>query len=195
MADDGQLEKLLADSQAGQSNRYYGKYRGSVTQLGKDADGVPFCLKAKVHAVFGDERESGWAKPCVPFAGPGHGFIFLPEVGDTVWIEFEAGRLDAPIWTGFAWRADQTPPKPGSEKVRLIATSKGHQIALDEDADTIEITHPGGAKITIKAAEIALTLGACSLKISTSEINLNNGMVKVTAAGASLVNDALKIGG
>ena len=41
---------------------------------------------------------------------------------------------------------------------------------------------------------ISLKLGACELKITASEINLNNGMVKVTAAGASLVNDAFKIG-
>ena len=46
----------------------------------------------------------------------------------------------------------------------------------------------------MSANEIVLKLGACELKITQSEINLNNGMVKVTAAGASLVNDALKVG-
>ena len=65
---------------------------------------------------------------------------------------------------------------------------------LDEDADEIHLTHPGGAEIVLGSSEISLKLGLCELKISTSEINLNNGMVKVTAAGASLVNDALKIG-
>lgn len=195
MNGDNQMEQLLAEAHLGQRSLYFGKYRGTVSSLGQDADGVPFCLKAKIPAVFGDGGESGWARPCVPFAGPGHGFVFIPEVGDTVWIEFEAGRLDAPIWTGFAWRADQTPPSPGAEKVRLIATTKGHRISLDEDGDEIAIIHPGGAKISITASGIALTLGSCSLKISTTEINLNNGMVKVTTAGASLVNDAFKVGG
>ena len=46
----------------------------------------------------------------------------------------------------------------------------------------------------MSASEIALKLGLCELKITQSEISLNNGMVKVTAAGASLVNDAFKVG-
>ena len=54
--------------------------------------------------------------------------------------------------------------------------------------------HPGGAEVKLGSSEITLTLGSCSLKITTSEINLNNGMVKVTTAGASLVNDAFKVG-
>ena len=78
--------------------------------------------------------------------------------------------------------------------MRLLATSAGHQVVIDEDADEIRVVHPGGAEIRLSADEIVLSMGACELKITTSEIDLNHGMVKVTTAGASLVNDAFKVG-
>jgi hypothetical protein len=171
--------------------RFFGKYRGLVTDI-SDPEGLAR-IKASVPAVFGDTLTTGWAMPAVPFAGPQHGVVFLPEVGDGVWIEFEAGDSSSPIWSGCWWARDQR-PEPAGEKQRLLATSAGHHILLDEDADEIRLKHPGGAEVVMGASEISLKLGACELKITTSEINLNNGMVKVTAAGASLVNDAFKVG-
>ena len=56
-------------------------------------------IRAKVPDVMGD-LESGWAMPCVPFGGSGMGFFALPKVGAGVWIEFEHGDPDYPIWTG-----------------------------------------------------------------------------------------------
>ena len=56
-------------------------------------------IQAKVPDVLGDD-ESGWAMPCVPFGGSGVGFFVLPAVGAGVWIEFEHGDPDYPIWTG-----------------------------------------------------------------------------------------------
>ena len=181
---------LLSQLAETMRTRFYGKYRGLVTDI-SDPEKLAR-IKATVPAVLG-ELDSGWAMPALPFAGPQHGFVLLPEVGDGVWIEFEAGDPSSPIWSGCWWAKDQR-PDPTGEKQRLLATSAGHQFLLDEDADEIHLTHPGGAEVVIGASEISLKLGACELKITTSEINLNNGMVKVTTAGASLVNDAFKIG-
>lgn len=171
--------------------RYYGKYRGLVSDI-SDPEKMAR-IKAKVPAVFGED-ESPWAMPCVPFAGAKHGLVLLPEVDDGVWIEFEGGDLSRPIWSGCWWARSQM-PEPQGETVRLLATSAGHQIFIDENADEIQLVHPGGPVVKIGAQEISLTVGSCSIKISTSEVNINNGMVKVTTAGASLVNDALKVGG
>ncbi len=41
---------------------------------------------------------------------------------------------------------------------------------------------------------ITLKLGSCQIVISQDDINVNNGMLKITTAGASLVNDAFKVG-
>jgi len=65
-------------------NRFYGKYRGSVT----DVDAATLRIKAKCPSVLG-EQTTGWCMPCVPYAGDSVGVAFLPEVGSGVWIEFE----------------------------------------------------------------------------------------------------------
>jgi Type VI secretion system/phage-baseplate injector OB domain len=170
--------------------RHFGKYRGIVADI---ADPDDQCrIRAQVPAIYTD-RDSPWALPALPFAGDQHGLVLLPQVGDGVWIEFEGGDISRPIWSG-CWFASGQRPSPNGEKARLLATSAGHQILVDEDADEITLVHPGGAEVTLGASEITLTLGSCSLKITTTEINLNNGMVKVTTAGASLVNDAFKVG-
>ena len=78
--------------------------------------------------------------------------------------------------------------------MRVLATSGGHQILIDEQADEIKLVHPGGAEVSLGASEISLKIGSCEILISDTEVNINNGMVKVTTAGASLVNDAFKVG-
>lgn len=185
-----EIERLLVDVAEFQRTRHFGKYRGLVSDIG---DPETRCrIKATVPAVYG-EATSPWAMPSVPFAGPQHGLVLLPEVGDGVWIEFEGGDISRPIWSGCWWASNQR-PQPQGDTVRLLATSGGHQVIVDESADEIKLVHPGGAELTLGKQEITLKLGQCELKITTSEIVLNNGMVKVTTAGASLVNDAMKVG-
>lgn len=184
------FESLLAEVVEFQRSRYFGKYRGLVRDI-SDPDELGR-IKAEVPAVYGEE-DSPWAMPSLPFAGPQHGLTLLPEVGDGVWIEFEGGELARPIWSGCWWGSNQQ-PSPGGERVRLLATSGGHQVYIDEDANEIRLVHPGGAEIVMGQSEMILKLGASELKITNSEININNGMVKVTTAGASLVNDAFKVG-
>lgn len=75
-------------------SEYFGKYRGIVTNI-NDPKSMGR-LKAKVPAIT-SEFETGWCLPCLPFAGQ---FKFSPSVGDYVWIEFERGKVDYPIWSG-----------------------------------------------------------------------------------------------
>ncbi|HQX82817.1 MAG TPA: phage baseplate assembly protein V, partial [Vicinamibacterales bacterium] len=85
---------------------YFGKYRGIVTDV--DDPSNQCRIKATVASVLG-EATSGWALPAAPFAGDQHGVVMLPKVGSGVWIEFEAGQLDHPIWSGAWWAAGQRP--------------------------------------------------------------------------------------
>jgi len=185
-----EMEQSLVGLAEFQRDHHFGKYRGLVSDIG-DPDGMGR-IRATVPAVYG-EIDSPWALPALPFAGAGHGLVLLPEVGDGVWIEFEAGDIARPIWSGGWWQRDQR-PDPKGDTVRLLSTSGGHQLVLDEAADEIRLKHPGGAEIVLAADGITLSFGSCTLQISRSEIDLNHGMVKVTTAGASLVNDAMKIG-
>jgi len=83
-------EQGIRDVVESMRGRFYGKYRGTVV----DVDASTMRIKASVPAVYG-AISSGWAWPCVPYAGDSVGFAFLPEVGSAVWIEFEGGDVSA----------------------------------------------------------------------------------------------------
>jgi hypothetical protein len=183
-------EQLLGQMADFMNTRFYGKYRGKVTDV-DDPESIGR-IKAIVPAVFG-ETDSPWAMPASPFAGPQHGLFLLPEVDDGVWIEFEGGNPARPIWSGFWWASGEI-PSPNTTKARVLATTAGHKLVLDDDADQVQLLHSGGGELTMTANDITIKLGQCEIKISQSEINVNNGMLKITTAGASLVNDALKVG-
>ena len=180
------IERLV--ERAGSS--YFGKYRGIVTDI--DDPNNQCRIRATVPAVLG-EQPCGWAMPAAPFAGDGHGMVMLPRVGSGVWIEFEAGRLDTPIWSG-AWWASGQRPDPQGPAVRVIVSEKGHKLILDDDADEVKLVHGSGPEITITATEIVLTCGACEIKLTNENISLNNGLIKVGLAGVSLVNGAMAFG-
>lgn len=83
----------------------YGKYRGTVEAV-VDPEGLGR-IRARVPAV--GDVELSWALPCVPGAGPGSGHLVLPPLGASVWIEFEGGDIDYPIWSGGFWRHGEAP--------------------------------------------------------------------------------------
>lgn len=183
-------EQLIGRMAEFTRQKFFGKYAGVVTDV-NDPENMAR-IKVKVPALL-EDNESLWAMPAVPFAGEKHGLFLLPEVDDSVWVEFEAGSPDRPIWTGCWWRKGEL-PDPKTTRARVLATSSGHQLVLDEDAKKIRLKHSGGGELLMTDDEISITLGQCSIKIGKSEINVNNGMLKLTTAGASLVNDAFKVG-
>jgi hypothetical protein len=150
-----ELERIVAGLVEKVERRYYGKYRGIVVDNeDKKKRGR---LRLKVPDVLGDEVVTGWASPCVPYGGaPDQGFLFIPERGAGVWVEFEAGDLEFPIWVGTYWSKpdddddENEVPKPnktdGSKEDnvqdpptrKIIKTMKGHTIQF-EDKDGEEM--------------------------------------------------------
>lgn len=153
----------------------FGKYRGLVDQVGTGSElGL---VKAIVPEVLGAEVLP-WARPSVPFAGAGHGFVALPEQGDGVWIEFEAGDLSKPIWSG-CWWGDGEIPAPGAEQTCVFATSGGHKLVLDDDKGEVRLEHGGGASIVITDDDITLAVGAKKIVISSQSVSVNGGALEV----------------
>ncbi len=169
---------------------YYGKYRAIVTDVDDPQNACR--VRATVPAVLGD-HPCAWAMPAAPFAGDGHGFVMLPEIGSGVWIEFEAGKLDNPIWSGGWWAGGQR-PEPQGAGVRVIVSKQGHKIVLDDDANEILITHGSGPEIKMSSDEIVITVGSCNITIGADSISLNNDMIKLGLAGVSLVNGSMSFG-
>ncbi len=165
-------EEVLAEVLERLRNRFYGKYRGSVT----DVDPATLRIKAKVPAVLG-EQKTGWAMPCVPYAGPNVGLAFLPEEGSGVWIEFEGGDVSYPIWTGCYWRAGEQ-PSDAAPAVKVIVTKAGHKILLDDDAGTITITDVNANELTLASSGMTLERGS-KIEINDGEVNINDGALEV----------------
>jgi phage baseplate assembly protein gpV len=187
---DGLIENTVQRLVDRVATSYFGKYRGIVTDV--DDPNNQCRIRATVPAVLG-EHPCGWAMPAAPFAGGGHGVVMLPKVGSGVWIEFEAGQLDNPIWSG-AWWANGERPDPQGAAVRVIVSEHGHKLILDDESDEVKLVHGSGPEIKMTATEIVLTCGACEIKISNQNISLNNGLIKVGLAGVSLVNGAMTFG-
>ncbi|MDQ3318212.1 MAG: phage baseplate assembly protein V [Actinomycetota bacterium] len=164
------------------SGPFYGKYRGVVTDI-KDPL-MTGRLKAKVSDATGD-KETGWAMPCAPFGGNGTGFFALPKVGAGVWIEFEQGDPDYPVWSGCWWgSAAEMPPvllTPPYKKM-LLKTEGGHSVLLDDTpgAGGITLETSAGQKIVMSATGVEISNGqGASIKLSGPQVSINGGALEV----------------
>jgi len=89
----------------GETKAFFGKYRGRVV------DNVdPMSLgRIIVEAPAIQGASLNWAMPCSPYAGPGVGLYAIPPIGANIWVEFENGDTDRPIWTGCFWAEGELP--------------------------------------------------------------------------------------
>jgi len=159
---------------------FYGKFRGVVSD-----NSDPLMLgriRAKVQDVLGDQ-ESGWAMPAVPYAGNGVGLFLIPPTDASVWIEFEHGDPDYPIWTGCFWAQGELPVTPAVAAKKVLKTDTA-TITLDDTPGaggiTIETTQGTGAKIVMDMQGILISNGTWSVKLSASSVSINDGALEVT---------------
>lgn len=179
-------------------SKYYGKYRGFVVE--RDDPQQKGRLRVRVPAVLGEE-ESGWALPCFPCGGlDGVGSISIPELDAQVWVEFEGGEVDLPIWTGTFYgendampeEALQSPPDTqvvrlpvghvlelcgvsGDEKIRLEHSS-GSKLEMDKDGN-VTILDQAGSTVQLSATDGKITCeesAGSKLELSSSAIKLQD---------------------
>ena len=155
-------------------HRFYGKYRGIVTEV----DEKTLRLKATVPAVLGT-TPTGWCLPCVPYAGPNVGFFFLPEAGAAVWIEFEGGDVSYPIWVGCYWHDGERPNRV-AKQVKVIKTKGNQQIVLDDKRHSITLIDSNGNSVTLDRKGIAIVRGKGKLEIVDGKVSANDGAMEVT---------------
>ena len=161
---------------------YFGKYRGQVQnnvdplQMGR--------LQVSVPAVLGDGTLS-WAMPCAPFAGSGVGFFAIPPVGANVWVEFEGGDTEFPIWCGGFWGVGEVPALPAIEQTTVIARD-GVKLTINTlpgiGGLTIEVgppVVPTPLQLSFGADGISLTNGAASVKLTPASVSVNDGALEV----------------
>lgn len=162
--------------------QFFGKYRGKVENnvdpllLGR--------IQVSAPAVLGEGRLS-WALPCVPYAGSGVGFFAIPPRGANVWVEFEGGDPDYPIWSGCFWGAGEVPAMPALPSFKVFKTD-GVTLTLSDvpgaGGFTLEVRPPvvpTPLKVVLNAAGIELSNGAASVKVTPVSVSVNNGALEV----------------
>lgn len=177
-----QTETLLARLIERVEGRYYGKYRGHVTD-NADPNNLGR-VRASVPRVLGDLENTGWALPAFPYGGAAEqGFFALPEVGAGVWIEFEGGDLSYPIWTGTWYTADSVPEQATAGK-KVLKTKSGHKLILDDDGGRLEITDSNGNSVTMDSGTITVAAGsATKIVVDAPQIELVSGATHPVAFG------------
>jgi len=104
-----------------------------------------------------------------------------------VWMEFEHGDPDFPIWSGCWWgNAAEMPPlllAPPYKKV-MIVTQGGHSVTLDDSPGVggITLETKGGQKIVLTdAGLIQIDNGqGATIEFIGNMVSINKGALEVT---------------
>jgi hypothetical protein len=169
---------------------YYGKYRGTVLnnvdpeQRGRLMLTVPDVLGA---------IPSSWAEPCVPLAGPTGppmGVYLVPPIGAAVWVEFEHGDPDYPIWAGCRWGGQSDVPSvaksgnPADPNI-VIQSLLQHMVMVSDMPPSpatggIILKSTTGAMIVVNDTGIYITNGkGASITMVGPTVTINNGALVV----------------
>ena len=144
--------------------KHYGKYRGTViNNVDPEQRGR---IQAIVPTVSG-LLPTSWALPCVPVAGQQSGIFIVPQIGASVWIEFEQGNPDLPIWTGGFWGLAAEVPalalagNPASPSIVLQTPMQNAIVISDVPGPTggIMLKTATGAMILVNDVGITISNG------------------------------------
>ncbi len=160
----------------------FGKHRGTVVNSADPEQRGR--LTAMVPDVLG-AVPTGWATPCAPYAGIGAGFFSLPLPGAGVWIEFEAGDVSRPIWSGCYWGAGETPipppaGAPGQPTTKIWRSDLGLAAVLDDATQTMTMSDATGQN----KVEVSVATGTVTIK-GMARIVLDGKVVQIGSAGAA----------
>jgi len=131
-------------------------------------------------AVLGDAIV--WALPCAPYAGPGVGFFAIPPVGANVWVEFEGGNPEVPIWSGCFWEVGDFPAAMALPQIKVLKTDTA-TVTLNDlpGIGGVTIETSDGKKITLSATSIEINDGlGGSVKLQGPKVSINDTALEVT---------------
>lgn len=168
-----------------ESKHYYGKYRGTVVnnidpmQIGRIQVMVPDVSNLML---------SSWAMPCAPVAGINMGMFTLPLIGAGVWVEFEQGDPDYPIWVGGFWGTAAEVPvlsrmvPPVVPGITLQTPLKNGIVISDVPGPTggIQIQTATGAMISVTDIGILISNGkGAVINLTGPTVDINLGALTV----------------
>jgi uncharacterized protein involved in type VI secretion and phage assembly len=168
---------------------FWGKYRGEVTK-NNDPRGLGR-IKAKVRDVFG-AGESGWALPAFAYAGPRVGLYLIPPEKAMVWIEFERGDPDFPIWSGCFLRegeADKPLAPVSIAQDKKILKTESWMITLDDSSSAkLVFARMNGAnpetRVSVEQNKITIVNSGsgprATIELEGNTVKINGSALEVT---------------
>ena len=166
--------------------KYFGKYRGTVV------NNVDPMQIGRIQAIVPDVSNvlpTRWAMPCVPVAGLQMGEFTVPPIGSGVWMEFEQGNPDFPIWTGCFWgMAGEVPSAarlvpPGVAGITFQTTLQNSiQVSdLPGPSGGIVLKSTTGAFVIVNDTGIYIQNGkGASLALVGPTVTVNQGALVIT---------------
>ncbi len=168
-------------------DKFIGKYRGTVVsnldpkQIGR--------LQVMVPDVSNIALTS-WAMPSLPYGGINSGLFSIPSIGTGVWIEFEQGDSDYPIWVGtyFGSAAEvpklaQTAPSP-IPAITLQTPLKNGVVVADSAGPMgvggITLQSATGATIAVNDTGIIISNGkGAQITLIGKTVDINIGALTI----------------
>ena len=166
-----------------ETKKYYGKYRSTVlNNYDPEQRGRLQVQALDVNGLL----PTTWALPCFPFVGKQMGAYCIPQIGASVWVEFEAGCADHPIWSGGWYDVGGTPAlalagNPASPSMALQTALQNTVLLCDAPgASGITLKTTTGAMISVTDAGILLTTGkGATIVLAANTVTINGGALTV----------------
>lgn len=174
-----------------QASPFYGKYKGKVVN---NLDPL-FQARLMVEVPAVPAANLNYAMPCVPYAGLEVGFYALPPIGANVWVEFEAGDVNRPIWTGCFWAEGELPPLAPTPETKFFKTKfvtmilndlpdvGGFTLSCIPPAVAVPLTmlfNSEGITISCPEATIGMTPASITLSVPASEMAMSPETVSIS---------------
>lgn len=165
--------------------KYFGKYRGTVV------NNVDPMQKGRIQVLVPDVSNvmlTSWAMPCLPFGGMQMGMFTVPMIGAGVWVEFEQGDPDYPVWVGAFWGNTAEVPAmaklvpPAVPGVTLQTPLQNGIVVSDVPGPTggILLKTTTGAMISISDVGITISNGkGAILTMIGNAVDINGGALTV----------------
>ena len=163
----------------------YGKYRGTVV------NNIDPLQTGRIQAMVPDVAgfvPGTWAMPCLPLTGLNTGVFTVPPIGAGVWVEFERGDPDYPIWVGGFWGSAAEVPvlahtlPPGVSGIAMQTTLKNGIVISDVPGPTggIQIQTMTGAMISVTDVGIIISNGkGAIINMTGPSVDVNLGALTV----------------
>lgn len=188
------LQRMMESGLEGAIGRYYSVYRGRVV----DTADPQRQDRIKVHvprvSVGGDAPLPTWAYPILPTVtgGAQTGSSEVPPVGALVWVMFEDGQINKPVYMAGGWWADGEKPAvfDGVDWRGWVSTGGHRFLRHDPEQGSGELVwqHADGHAIRqLEGGAIELTSGQTIAKIEGGKVTLDTG------SGQTIVMEGGKI--